>query len=151
MNNMLYDTEKKRLTAILDFDWAAVTHPCDEFLSGFWDLGGGIHEENASFQECVMTGDFSSTITPSDVPSEDMGKWEIGKLLNAALAQRGAMRPSNLEAARAIRKLRELENMLCPFALSNEVMLRRQSEEAKQEGKAHKGQEILRWLAGAGF
>lgn len=148
---MLYDTEQKKLTAILDFDWASVTNPCDEFLGGFWDLGGGIHEENASFQTCIMTGDFSSTARPNDIPAEDVEKWETGKLLNAALAHWGAIRPSTTKAAGAIQKLRELENMLCPFSLSNEVMLKRVSEEAKLKSKAQKGQEILKWLAGAGF
>lgn len=151
MNNMLYDTDQKKLTAILDFDWACVTNPCDEFLSGFWDLGGGIHERNASFQMCIMTSDSSSTAGLDEMPAEDKEKWELGKMLNTALAQRGVIRPSTVKAAGEIRKLRELENMLCPFDLSNEVMLRRISEDAKSERVAQKGQDILRWLASAGF
>jgi hypothetical protein len=148
---MLYDTKQKELTAILDFDWASVTNPCDKFLSGFWDLGGGIYEENASFQTCIMTGDFSSTAGLDKMPAEDFEKWELGKMLNAAFAQRGVIRPSTVKAAGEIRKLRELENMLCPFGLSNEVMLRRLSEDAKLERKAQRGRSILSWLAGAGF
>lgn len=151
MNNMLYDTEQKKLTAILDFDWASVTYPCDEFLGGFWDLGGGIHEENASFQTCIMTGDFSNTAWIDETPAEDVEKWETGKILNAAFDHRGVIRPSTVKAAGEIRKLRELENMLCPFDLSNEVMLRRISEDAKNQRKAQRGQDILSWLASVGF
>ena len=151
MNNMLYDTEQKKLTAVLDFDWASVTNPCDEFLSGFWDLGGGIHEENTSFQTCIMTGNFSSAAGLDGMPAEDVEKWELGKMLNAAFAQRGVIRPSTVKVAGEIRKLRELESMLCPFDLSNEVMLRRLSEDAKLERKAQRGRSILSWLASAGF
>lgn len=151
MNNMLYDKEHEELTAILDFDWACVTNPCDEFLSGFWDLGGGINEENASFQACIMTGDFSSSTGLDEIPAEDVEKWENGNLLNEAFARRGVIRPSTIKAAGEIRKLRELENMMCPFELSNGVMLRRISEDAKLERKAQKGQDILSWLSSVGF
>jgi hypothetical protein len=152
MNNMLYDTEQKKLTAILDFDWASVSNPCDEFLGGFWDLGGGIHERNASFQNCIMTGDFSpSTADLDKLPDEDKVKWESGKMLNEAFAQRGIIRPCTIKASGNIRKARELEDMLCPFDLSNEMMLRRLSEEVKSERKAKKGQAILDWLASIGF
>lgn len=41
--------------------------------------------------------------------------------------------------------------MLCPFDLSNKVMLRRISEDAKNQRKAQKGQDILSWLASVGF
>lgn len=151
MNNMLYDTEQKKLTAILDFDWASVTNPCDEFLGGFWDLGGGIHDANASFQACIMAGDFSSAACIDDLPAEDVGKWQMGEILDAAFAQKGVIRPSTVRAAGKIRKLRELENMLCPFDLSNQVMLRRISEDAKLERKVQREQDILSWLASVGF
>lgn len=151
MNNMLYDMEQKKLTAVLDFDWACVTNPCDEFLSGFWDLGGGINDENASLQAGIMTGDFSSSAGLDEMSAEDVDKWNNGKVLNDAFARRKVIRPSTIKAAGEIRKLRELESMLCPFELSNGVMLKRISDDAKLERKAQKGQDILRWLSSAGF
>lgn len=143
--------KQKKLTAVLDFDWACVTNPCDEFLSGFWDLGGGINDENASFQACIMTGDFSSSAGLDEMSAKDVDKWKNGKVLNDAFARRRVIRLSTIKAAGEIRKLRELENMLCPFELSNEVMLKRISDDAKLERKAQKGQDILRWLSSAGF
>ncbi|KAG8169422.1 hypothetical protein KVR01_000167 [Diaporthe batatas] len=151
MNNMLYDKEQGKLTAILDFDWACVTNPCDEFLSGFWDLGGGINEENASFQECIMTGDFSSSDGLQEMPAQEAEKRENGRVLNDAFARRGIIRPATIKAAGEIRKLRELENMVCPFDLSNEIVMRRSTEEARLARKTQKGKDISSWLSSAGF
>lgn len=66
------------------------------------------------------------------------------------MAQRAAIRPSTIEAPRAIRQLRELEKTFCPFALSDSVVLGRASKDAKLESKSQKGQCILRWFADAG-
>lgn len=149
MNNMLYDGTTGRITAILDFDWSIVTHPADEFLTGLWDIGGGIHEDNEFMQEELLTGIFDSAL--AGLSEEDTQKWEVGKLWNKALAERKAIRPCDIEGVRGIQELRKLESMLCPFHLSNEVMLKRMNEEVRTQKKSETGEVIKKWLDVHGF
>lgn len=149
MNNVLYDSTTKRVTAILDFDWSSVTHPADEFLAGLWDVGGGFHEENEFMQDSILTGNFDNA--PPDLSEEDVQKWEVAKIWNKALAERKTTRPCDIRGVRGIQELRNLENMLCPFHLSNEVMLKRTTEEVQAKNKAENGEDIKKWLDAHGY
>jgi hypothetical protein len=144
LNNLLYDNEAKRITGLLDFDWAAISHPCDEFLSGLWDIGGGIHERVGKLQANVLAGDFSSQ--PDDLSEEDVRKWEIAKHWDAALTERRAIRPSSIAGPERIQALRDLEDLLAPFALTNTFMLSRKSDEAKASAKKETEEQILDWF-----
>ncbi|OTA99897.1 hypothetical protein M426DRAFT_66870 [Hypoxylon sp. CI-4A] len=145
LNNVLYDSKTKRITAVLDFDWAAITHPCEEFLTGLWDIGGGIHERNEKFQPMLLSGDFSTQ--PDDLPAEDVRKWEIAKAWDAAIARKGAIRPSQIVGVDRICALGELQDLLCPFELANEAMLKRISDKDKLKKKAETEMGIVTWLA----
>lgn len=144
---MLFDTKTKRISAVLDFDWSVVTHPCDEFLTGLWDIGGGIHDSLEAFQTNIITGDFS-TQPDGGLSGEDLASWDIAQVWNRALAKKkgGIIRLSEMAGVQSIRELRSLESKLCPFELSNEAMLRRMSDEQKQKRREELEGEILGWL-----
>ncbi|KAI0139367.1 hypothetical protein F4776DRAFT_662326 [Hypoxylon sp. NC0597] len=144
LNNVLYDSTTKRITAVLDFDWSAITHLCDEFLTGLWDIGGGIHERNEKFLPMLLSGDFS---TQSDGLSVDeVRKWEVAKAWNKAITRAGAIRPSNIAGVDQVQALKDLEHSLCPFELANEVMLKRTSDEKKLSKRKETEVGILKWL-----
>ena len=144
LNNLLYDAETKRISALLDFDWAAITHPCDEFLFGLWDIGGGIHERVGKIQPNVLSGDF--TAQPEGLSEEEAKKWEVAKAWDAAFERAGGIRPSSIAGVDRIQALRELEELLAPFELISEVMLKRMSDEDKPKRKAEKEAKIVEWL-----
>ncbi|KAK8139513.1 phosphotransferase enzyme family protein [Apiospora sp. TS-2023a] len=144
LNNLLYDRDAKCITGLLDFDWAAVTHPCDEFLFGLWDICGGIHERVGKMQPYVLSGDFSQQ--PADLSEEEARRWEIAKAWNEALVRRGATRPSTIAGVDRIQALRDLEELLCPFALASEVMLGRISDVEKTAKKMEVEVKIADWL-----
>ncbi|KAI5927170.1 hypothetical protein F4810DRAFT_699354 [Camillea tinctor] len=144
MNNVLYDSKTKRITALLDFDWSTVSHPCDEFLTGLWDIGGGIHERNEKFLSMVLKGDFS--VQPEGLSDEDIRKWEVAKAWDAAITKTKATRPSDIAGVERIEALRDLEDLLCPFVLASDVMLRRISDEDKAKKKQETADKILSWL-----
>ena len=145
MNNMLYDKDTKRITCLLDFDWSAVTHPCEEFLFGLWDIGGGIHERVGNLQPMVLSGDFT-TPPLADMSDQDMRKWKIAKACDEALAQRGAIRPSSIPGVDGIKCLKTLEDLICPFALAHEVMLKRMSEDERAKRRADTEAELIKTL-----
>ncbi|KAI1100154.1 hypothetical protein F4804DRAFT_336538 [Jackrogersella minutella] len=144
LNNVLYDSTAKRITAVLDFDWSAVTYPCDEFLTGLWDIGGGIHERNEKFLPSLLAGDFSAQ--PEGLSAEEVRKWEVAKAWDAALTQEGAIRPSNIAGVDRIQALKDLDDSLCPFELASDVMLKRISDEEKLRKKKEMEVKILKWI-----
>ncbi|KAI1630861.1 hypothetical protein F4809DRAFT_659250 [Biscogniauxia mediterranea] len=114
MNNVLYDSTTKRSTST----GQPSAHPCDEFLTGLWDI-----EE-----------DFS--VPPEGLSEDDLRKWEVAKAWDAAITRAKATRPSEIAGIERIQALRDLEDLLCPFALAaSEVMLRRISDEDKAKKK----------------
>ncbi|KAI2463779.1 hypothetical protein F4781DRAFT_426085 [Annulohypoxylon bovei var. microspora] len=144
LNNVLYGSTTRRITSVLDFDWSAVTHPCDEFLTGLWDIGGGIHERNERFLPMLLSGDFSTQ--PEGLSADEVRKWEVAKAWDKAVAEAGAIRPSNISGVDRIRALKDLEDSICPFELASEVMLKRISDEDKLRKKKETEVKILKWL-----
>ncbi|KAK9426611.1 hypothetical protein SUNI508_00138 [Seiridium unicorne] len=106
MNNMLFDKDSKRLTALLDFDFASITHPVHEFFTGLW-------------HQAILSSNFGEV--DNTLSSEYKAKWEVAKAWNSALATRGIIRPSSIQGIEKLEKLNDLEQALCPFQLSNEV------------------------------
>mgnify|MGYP005988328261 FL=1 len=147
MNNILYDKSTRHITALLDFDWASVTHPCEEFLSGLWDVGGGIHERVGNLQSSVLSGNFGKE--PDGVPQEDIRKWKVARAWDGALLQNGAIRPSDIAGVQGIRTLKELEDLICPFVLGCEFFANRLSEEDRLRKKGDTEDAILKLLDGA--
>lgn len=58
------------------------------------------------FQIFITTDDLSSTTYLSSIADEDVETLGVGKVLNASLAQRAAIRPFTIKAPRVIRQLR---------------------------------------------
>lgn len=144
MNNMLYDRTMKRITALLDFDWSSVTHPCDEFLAGLWDIGGGTHKSIRQLEPMILSGDFSAQ--PEGLSDEDLRMWEIAKTWSSSITRKGAVRPSSITGVDRIQALRDFADLLCPFALSSEVMLKRISDEKQGRQKAEAENKIAKLL-----
>lgn len=127
MNNMLYNAANKKVTAVIDYDWASTMHACHEFYSGLSDLGGGTHPEDKSLQAAVLSGDLDDV--PRDLTDETKQAWETAKVWDRILASRGGIKPSSIAGIGSLEKLRMLENSLGPFPLANEVLLKRFSQE----------------------
>lgn len=144
LNNVLYDSTTKRITSVLDFDWSAVTHPCDEFLTGLWDIGGGIHERNERFLPMLLSGDFSTK--PEGLSADEVRKWEVAKAWDEAIAEAGAIRPSDIAGVDRIQTLKSFGDLLCPFELTNDFMLKRKSDEEKLKKKSEMEAKMLKWL-----
>jgi hypothetical protein len=145
MNNMLYDKTTKRITAVLDFDWSCITHPSEEFLTGLWDVRGGISDRVGKLEPNILTGDFNTP--PTDGTSaEEVRAWEVATPWETALAKKGAVRPSSIAGIGKVQALSSFEQLLCPFDLANEVMLKRRSNEDNAKRLAETEGKIKEWL-----
>ncbi|KAF6823054.1 phosphotransferase enzyme family protein [Colletotrichum plurivorum] len=155
-NNIQYDPDTKRVTGVLDFDWAYVSHPCHEFFYSLGDVGGTTgggtsrdpDRSGGRIGRAMMTGDFDSI---SDLPEEAAGQLAIAKAWDAALAERGAIRPSSVAGIEALDRLRRLESLLCSFALCHPVLLKRKTEEEIKEMRSKAEGELVECLEGLGY
>lgn len=149
---MLFESESKRITALLDFDFSSVTHPCHEFFSGFSDIGGGIRFEEKGCQflaKSVLSGNFDQV--PEGLSDEQLEKWEVAKAWDATLASRGAIRPSSIAGLDRLEDLRVMADLICPRMLSHEMMLKRTPRDVQEKKRQEVQVKLLRLLERYGF
>ncbi|KAK3689473.1 phosphotransferase enzyme family protein [Podospora appendiculata] len=117
MNNILFNQEAKKITALVDFDFASVLHPAHEFFTSFGDIGGstagmrGPDPSEGHLSKAILSGNFDV----SDVPE-------------AALNH-------DVAGMQAVNQLRELNGLLYPFRLAHPMFLKRMTEEQIVEGR----------------
>jgi aminoglycoside phosphotransferase (APT) family kinase protein len=115
MSNVLYDPQTNKITGLVDFDFASVGHPCQEFFSSFHDVSGNAF---------------------SDGTAE-------GKTWEDALAARGILRPSTIRGMETLTLLGKLDGLLCPFRLAHAVSLSRNSPDQIAEERAKAERELV--------
>ncbi|KAK3312198.1 hypothetical protein B0H66DRAFT_538494 [Apodospora peruviana] len=148
LNNMLYDSETKRITALLDFDTAMFTNPADEFLNAFHDTGGNlVHSSAAKIHKFLTTGCRLDSEENSGLTERQMETWDPCKEWIAAMDRCDVLRPRDIAGMQAILKVKELEVLLCPVELKQEVMMRGLSEEGKVGRRKVAEDKIIQWFS----
>lgn len=147
MNNMLYDPQTKKITALLDFDFSRISHTSDEFFTGVWDVFGGVSDRNsADVQAAVLSGNFDEDKKPPADDEEASKQWEVASAWNDAITKRGLAQPSNIAGFDRVMALKELEDLLSPFQLQNEAMVKRIGPEAAAKQRQETETSISAWL-----
>ncbi|OAR01045.1 hypothetical protein LLEC1_02900 [Akanthomyces lecanii] len=122
MNNLLYDKESKKITALLDFDFASINHPIEEhYFASFSDVGGGLRALSPAMYPCVMSDNFAKQ--PSNLSEKEKKDWDIAKFWNAAIAERNVLRPASLPGVEKIEALRRLEKSLSTMRQEKAALL----------------------------
>ncbi|KAL0933356.1 phosphotransferase enzyme family protein [Colletotrichum truncatum] len=154
-NNIQYQPETNKLTGILDFDFAYVSHPCHEFFASLGDIGGNTGGgtgrdpdlSGGRLGKAMITGNFDIP----DLPEEATGQLRTAKAWDDALAARGTMRPSDIPQMPALDQLRKLEGLLCPFALLHPMVLRGQTPEQITEMRKAAEKDLTDCLESFGY
>ena len=148
--NALFDRETNKLTGLVDFDFASVSHPGMEFFSSFGDIGGGLGNvpgpdpSEGLLREAVLTGVFEGV----DVPEEARSKWTVARMWDDALRARGLLRPSDIAGMRALCCVMQLEMQIAPPRLLHPVYLKGKMPEEIVEGRRAGEEGIRATLAG---
>ncbi|KAF9874042.1 Protein kinase-like domain protein [Colletotrichum karsti] len=148
--NMLFDKKAKKVTAVLDFDFASVSHPFEEFISiSFTHTGGNIGDYDIAINRAILSGDF--TTPPADLHEESAKEWELAKTWNTVLQESAALAPSQIEGVDQIYNLMQLEMVLCPYRLSSARAVGEldNEEKARLRGKAEA--DLVGWLEKHGY
>ena len=127
-DNFLYDRSTKKLTALIDFDFAHVATFADEF---FRSLGADIGQfpsareggESLALHRAMLCG-FPDPLPP---PTEEV-QWSSAKAWDDALRERGAVRPSTIKNIAGLSDLFWLSGQILPFKLCNEVVVMNSTE-----------------------
>ena len=136
---MLYDPATDSLTALLDFDFASITHPAYEFFRSFGTTGGQFSgwSGNKTPRELALwtaklTGQFESTLTSLVARNDDDGiemDWELARMWEDELRRQNVKRPSTIQGIDMIAEVHELLEYLLPWKLTNGDFLRMNCEE----------------------
>ncbi|KAK2014489.1 hypothetical protein LZ32DRAFT_674324 [Colletotrichum eremochloae] len=153
MNNVLFDTATNKITGVVDFDFSYVSHPCQEFVTSFGDVGGNINGGHGPdvtegrLPKALLTGSFEA----NDMPAEAREVWAVAKAWDAALATRNAMKPSTITGMSRLAQLAKLEGLLCPFRLAHPVFLKRLTPEQVAEHRTAAEEALIACLSSMGF
>ena len=107
---MLFDRETNVLMAVVDFDFSHVGAPISEYLFSFYDMNGllaGSGETVRFFRQFLLYG-FPEADDDSD--SLDL---KMAKVLDAALQQVNAKKPSNQHSASTVADVWWFSQELC--------------------------------------
>ncbi|KJR87607.1 uncharacterized protein SPSK_01776 [Sporothrix schenckii 1099-18] len=149
LNNMLFDKETKKITAILDYDWSFVSNPFDEFNSLLYDIGCNITHPDTAFNKAKLSGDFTKPLDKLDEDSKET--WEMAKTWNAAMAKHGVVTPREIKGVEKIHAVLRLQSLICPYPLCSESALEKMDDAQKAELRAKAETDLLRWLNEHGF
>ncbi|CEJ86527.1 hypothetical protein VHEMI04130 [[Torrubiella] hemipterigena] len=149
MNNLLYDAETKQLTGLVDFDWSSVTHPIEEYFSGFHDIGYSLSGNPDQILSAVVANDFSTK--PEGPSEEDEQRWQTAKSWNTFATQHQIVLPSDVAGVKELIALYNFHSSLCPFQLCNAVVVKSLSDEAKTAKKQESLAIIIPFLEQRGF
>ncbi|KAI3391383.1 hypothetical protein diail_7452 [Diaporthe ilicicola] len=144
------EKEAKKVTAVLDFDFATVSHPFEEFMSmSFSHTGGNVSDEDTAVNRAILSGDF--TAKPLDLDEESAKEWDLSKMWSNVLQEGAVLGPSQIEGVNEIRDLMRLQNLLCPYRLSSASALEEPDDEMWAEMRQQAEVDLIRWLEEHGF
>ncbi|KAK2608433.1 hypothetical protein QQS21_003000 [Conoideocrella luteorostrata] len=149
-NNMLYDKDTKRITAMVDFDFSYTSYPLDEFTLGhsLRDIGGSIRDDDHAIKAAILSGNFT---LPNNRDAEYLERWKVAEAWYTAMKKVGAVSPSDINGANKICDMLQFQSLLCPSRPSNESMLERMDDKGKAVLRANTEADLLQWPEEHGF
>ncbi|CAH0023461.1 unnamed protein product [Clonostachys rhizophaga] len=147
LNNILFDKNDFRITAILDFDWARIGWEGDECLASFHRAYARLpppdepDDQRAALRTALLKG-FPDTLPPAS-PVVD---WEVARIWDEQLAEVRASRPRTIPRIGAFSTVYALLDLLCPNSLCNQVIVRQRTEENMEKEKHAIGERLGKLL-----
>lgn len=134
MSNVLFDATSGRITALIDYDFATISHPSYEFLRSFDGAGGqfrGWTDDEESEKAALRNAKLHGFPTPLPETTTDGSiNWEVSKAWEDALERAGVKRPRNIQGIEGVADVDTILRSILSWRVSNSDILRLQSEEA---------------------
>lgn len=153
-NNVLFDPTSGRITALIDYDFACVSHPSYEFLRSFDSAGGQFRgwssneaSEDMALREAKLHG-FPSPLPPT---TKDGVKWDVVKAWEDELEKVNVKRPRNILGIDRVADVDTILRTILPWRVSNSDILRLQSDEVIIKCRDENEQQLVGLLSRLGF
>ncbi|KAI9046408.1 hypothetical protein LZ554_009584 [Drepanopeziza brunnea f. sp. 'monogermtubi'] len=129
-DNLLYDPITRRITALLDYDFACILHPAYEFFRSFDSNGGRLTgwSGDTTLQEALrnaqLTGQFLSPLpAPEGSDNSLVVDWEVAQAWEEELQKMDVRRPSTIPGIEKLADIDDVLGCLVPWRLCNKDFL----------------------------
>lgn len=153
-SNLLFNAASGRITALIDHDFAFVSHPSYEFLRSFGSTGGRFRgwssdeaTEDMALREAQLHG-FPSPLPPS---TKDGVKWDVVKAWEDELEKVGVKRPRNILGIDKVADVDTVLRTILPWRVSNPDVLKLQSKEVTVKCRNENEAQLVGLLSRLGF
>ena len=153
-NNLLHDAASNRITALLDYDFACISHPSYEFFRSFDGAGGQFRgwrgdedTEQLALRDAKLHG-FPSPLPPR---SEEGVDWELMAAWQDELEKTQVLRPSTIRGIEHVADVVAVLTAITPWRITNPDIMKMQSEEVKVIYREDSEKQLIKILARLGF
>ncbi|KAK2730720.1 hypothetical protein FQN57_004186 [Myotisia sp. PD_48] len=151
-DNLLFDPDSGRITALLDYDFSCISHASYEYFCSFLGagepfLGWSEDGEDTKLQQAKLHG-FPSPLPPTN---EDGIKWDVAKAWEEELTKVRAKRPRTIIGIEKIADVDMVLRAISPFRLTNSDVLKLQSEEVIMSYREKSEEKIVKLLEHLGY
>lgn len=153
-NNLLYDASTKRVTALIDYDFACILHPSYEFLRSFSGAGGqfqGWSDIESSEQTALRDAKLHGFPSPLPENAEDGVRWDMAKAWEDELEKLNVKRPRTIRGIEKVADVDAVLRSILPWRVTNSDILRLQSEEVIVKCRNENEVQLIRLLDHLGY
>jgi hypothetical protein len=153
-NNLLYDASTRRITALIDYDFACILHPSYEFLRSFSGAGGqfqGWSDIESKEQTALRDAKLHGFPSPLPESSEDGVNWEVAKAWEDELERLDVKRPRTIVGIEKIADVDAVLRSILPWRVTNSDILRLQSEQVILKCRNENEAQLVSLLDHLGF
>ncbi|KFY34394.1 hypothetical protein V494_06809 [Pseudogymnoascus sp. VKM F-4513 (FW-928)] len=153
-NNILFDATSNRITALIDYDFACISHPSYKFFRSFDGAGGqfrGWSNDEANDAMALRDAKLHGFPSPLPAATKDGVKWDVAKAWEDALENMDVKRPRNMNGIDKVADVDTVLRLILPWRVSNSDILRLQSEEVIINCKNENETQLVGLLGRLGF
>lgn len=154
--NLLFDKESKRITALLDYDFASVASQGDEYFYSFSSLGGlvpppSITCKDAEDMKVLRQSLLQGFAADAASKTSEWVNWKLAVMFNEELAKAGAERPQDIAGIGQLSAVYWfIQDISPPFFFLKKWRVRKTPEQVESIRKRTQGQ-LEAYLANWGF
>ncbi|KAI1174281.1 phosphotransferase enzyme family-domain-containing protein [Nemania sp. FL0916] len=154
-NNLLFDPDSGRITALLDYDFASILHPLYEFLRSFDGVGGQFRgwsgDDESNEDLALRSAKLYGFPSPLPAVKDDGIQWDVAKAWEDELEKRDVKRPSNIQGIDKVADVDAVLRAVLPWHLTNRDFLQMQPDGAVEFFRNRGEEQLVKLLSHLGF
>lgn len=146
---MLFDPHHRRITAILDFDWARISFVADECLQSFHKRYARLPGPKETDVDRIHLR--AALLQPHGFPfplpsNSKIVEWDLARIWDEQLTQHKVSRPRTINGIKTLSWLYALGDALCPSTLLEDVIVRQRTKDSLGREKIDTAKMLSQYL-----